>query len=247
MAFFTDIKIAAGDYGEGFKLMSKLGLWKFTLIPALIAIGLAALFIWGGWYFATDIGAAIAQIWPFEFGASFFRSLSNFIGGLSVIVVGFFAFKHLLMAVCGPFMAPISQKVEDHLNGDKVVSEIGFMSSLVRSIRINIRLILIELLISVPLLLLSLIPTLNIISSILLFYASSYFTGFGAMDYCLERHYKTSDSVKFVRANKGLATGNGIIFNLILLIPVIGVLVVLPISTAAATISTFNRMNKKEG
>jgi CysZ protein len=221
--------------------MSQLSLWKFTLIPALLAIALAALFIWGGWYFANDIGAAIASIWPFEFGASFFRSLSNFVGGLSVLVVGFFTFKHLLMAICGPFMAPISQRVEDHLNGEKVVSEIGFMSSLVRSVRINIRLILIELLVSIPLILLSFIPMLNILSSILLFYASSYFTGFGAMDYCLERHFKTSDSVKFVRANKGLATGNGIIFNLILLIPVVGVLIVLPVSTAAATVSTYNR------
>lgn len=243
MAFFNDIKIAASDYSAGLKLMSELKLWKFTLVPALIALGLAALFLWGGWYFATDIGAYIAQIWPFEFGASVFRSLSNFIGGLSVVVVGFFSFKHLLMALCGPFMSPIAQKIEDHLNGEEVAVEVGFITSFIRSIRINLRLIIIELLVSIPLMLMSLIPMLNIVSTILLFYASAYFTGFGAMDYSLERHMKTAESVKFVRANKGIAAGNGLIFNLILLIPVLGLLVVLPLSTAAATVSTYNKMN----
>jgi CysZ protein len=66
----------------------------------------------------------------------------------------------------------------------------------------------------------------------------AYYAGFGNMDYTLERHYKYKDSLQFVRKHRGLAIGNGIVFILFLLIPVIGVILVLPLSVTAASTRT---------
>ena len=58
------------------------------------------------------------------------------------------------------------------------------------------------------------------------------------MDYTLERHFKYSESIQFVSKNKGLAVGNGMVFMLMLLIPVIGIILVLPLSVTAASTET---------
>ena len=56
------------------------------------------------------------------------------------------------------------------------------------------------------------------------------------MDYTLERHFKYRESVAFIRKNRGLAIGNGIGFLLLLLIPVVGVVLVLPLSVTSASV-----------
>jgi CysZ protein len=65
------------------------------------------------------------------------------------------------------------------------------------------------------------------------------------MDYTLERHYKYKESVQFVHRNRGLAIGNGIVFILFLLIPVIGVILVLPLSVTAASTKTVEVLKLK--
>ena len=63
------------------------------------------------------------------------------------------------------------------------------------------------------------------------------------MDYTLERHFNYKDSINFVNKHKGLAVGNGIVFMLVLLIPVIGIILVLPLSVVSATKVTINELH----
>jgi CysZ protein len=72
----------------------------------------------------------------------------------------------------------------------------------------------------------------------------AYFAGFGNMDYTLERHFSYQKSIFYVKNNRGLAIGNGIVFMLFLLIPFVGVILVHPFSVTAATIVTVKSMNK---
>ena len=66
------------------------------------------------------------------------------------------------------------------------------------------------------------------------------------MDYTLERYFPYKRSVEYVRAHRGIAIGNGIVFMLILLIPIVGILIVLPLSAVAATITTLRELHTKK-
>ena len=95
-----------------------------------------------------------------------------------------------------------------------------------------------------PLLLLKFIPVVNIFSTISLILLQAYYAGFGNMDYTLERHFKYRESVQFIRKNRGIAIGNGLVFILFLIIPIIGVILVLPMSVTAASIKTVELLEK---
>ena len=103
-----------------------------------------------------------------------------------------------------------------------------------------------ELILTIPILLIGLIPVIGLFSTVLLFLMQAYFAGFGNMDYTLERHFSYKESVLFVKRNRGIATGNGIVFMLFLLIPFIGVILVLPFSVTAATLETIKLIEEKK-
>ena len=147
-------------------------------------------------------------------------------------------FKHIIMALSSPFMSPVSEKIEEYYTGQPAEKRIkaSFAQQLARSIRLGLRNLSKELLYTLPILLLKFIPVVNIFSTALLFMVQAYYAGFGNMDYTLERHFSYKESVAFIRKNRGLAIGNGIGFLLLLFIPVIGVILVLPLSVTSASV-----------
>ena len=100
-----------------------------------------------------------------------------------------------------------------------------------------------ELWLTAIILIISLVPVIGWFTSLLLFFIQAYYAGFGNMDYTLERHFKYKESLTFVRKNRGIAIGNGIVFMLFLLIPVVGVILVLPLSVTAASTETVKLLN----
>ncbi len=231
-------------YFGAFALISKLKLWKYFTIPILITV-VTALIIFGAAYgLSGTIGHFISKIWIWDWGKDTFTSISAFVGGLVVLVIGLILFKHIIMALASPFMSPVSEKIEAHLMGHSTHThrDTSFSEQLWRGIRINSRNLLMELMLTLPLLVLKFIPVVNIVSTILLLMVQSYYAGFGNMDYTLERHFKYKESLKFVRQNRGLAIGNGIVFMLCLLIPVVGIILVLPLSVTAATTQTVKQI-----
>lgn len=234
-------------YFGAFSLISKLKLWKYFAIPMLISF-ITAILIFGSAYGLSDnIGGFISRIWIWDWGHETFSTISNFIGGLIIIVIGLILFKHIIMALSAPFMSPVSEKIEAHFTGNPQHSHrnTSFTQQLWRGIKINGRNLLMELLLTIPILLLKFIPIVNIFSTILLFMVQAYYAGFGNMDYTLERHFQYRDSLQFVRKHRGLAIGNGIVFILCLLIPIIGVILVLPLSVTAASTRTVEALQLK--
>lgn len=228
-------------------LIKKLKLWKFFLIPIIISIITASIIGITAYTLSDNIGVFIAKIWPWETGKDTFTSVSSFIGGASIVILGFILYKHIVMALSAPFMSPVSEKIETHLTGvEKHDHRItSFKEQLWRGIRINVRNLFKELLFTIPILIISLIPVIGIFTSILLFLVQAYYAGFGNMDYTLERHFKYNESINFVRKHRGVAIGNGIVFMLFLFIPIIGIIIVLPLSVTAATLKTVELLKKE--
>lgn len=237
-------------YVGTFKLISKLGLWKYFGVPMAISFFTAILIAFSAWGLSDNLGAFISKVWFWEWGAETFKTISEFIGALIIIALGLILYRHIVMALSAPFMSPVSEKIEKHLYGvnniDHAHRNTTNAGQLWRGIRLNVRNLLMELMITIPIILIGFIPVIGIASSILLFLVQSYYAGFGNMDYTLERHFKYAESIQFVKKNRGLAIGNGIVFMLVLLIPVVGIILVLPLSVTAASTETLRVLENQK-
>lgn len=246
--FWKDFSSAISSYSQALKLFSELKLWKYCLIPILIGLFVGVVLIFLAIAAAVAIGNWVEDIWPFSWGETFIQGLGGVLGGILAILFAVMIFKALIMALAAPFMTPISEKIEMHLTGKQINptnSAKEYIASIVRATRINFRNLILEIIFTIPLLIVGLIPVVNILSVILLFYVQSFYAGFGNMDYTLERYQNYSGSIKFVRNHRGVATGNGFIFILLLFVPIFGICLALPLATAAATIDTVKKMNEK--
>jgi len=201
-------------YFGSFALISKLGLWKYFAVPILISFLTGIVFFVLAWFLSNPLGGLISKAWIWDWGSETFAVISKYFSILLILAVGLVLYKHIVMALSAPFMSPVSEKVEAHLLGGHTHEHrnTSFKEQLMRGIRINVRNLLRELLFIIPLLLLSLIPVVGLIATLLIFAVQAYYVGFGNMDYTMERHFKYKESIEFVRKHRGIAIGNGIVF-----------------------------------
>lgn len=239
---FNGIKAYAG----AFELISKLKLWQYFVIPIIISVVTATAIGLSAYGFSDNIGQFIAKIWIWDWGKDTFAVISEIFGGILILALGLILYKHIIMALSAPFMSPVSEKIEAHLIGkNHKYRNTTFGQQLWRGIRINVRNLWMELWLTLVIILISFIPVIGWFTSLLLFVVQAYYAGFGNMDYTLERHFEYKKSVAFVRKHRGIAIGNGIVFILFLFIPVIGVILVLPLSVTAASTKTLELLNSE--
>ena len=232
-------------YLEAYEVISRLKLWRFFMIPMLISVLIFLSIVLVSISFSDEIGLYISSFWSWDFGKETINTVSMILGGVILISIGLIVFKHLVMILSAPFMGPISKKIEDDFTGVTSQTQVSSPLTLMfRSIKISSRNLFRELLLSIPILILGLIPLIGFFSLFLLFLMQAYFAGFGNMDYTLERHFSYQKSIQFVKANKGIAIGNGLVFMLFLLIPFVGVIFIIPFSVTSATISTVKIINQ---
>jgi CysZ protein len=148
-----NIVLGIKEYAGVFALMSKLKLWKYFIIPILISIVTFVLIGLEAYVLSDNVGGFISKIWIWNWGKETFSSVSNFLGGLIVLVIGLILYKHIIMALSAPFMSPVSEKIEQHYYGDvkHLHRKTSNAEQLIRGIRINVRNLLRELLITIPL------------------------------------------------------------------------------------------------
>jgi CysZ protein len=242
---FKGLQVYTGAY----RLISKLKLWKYFVIPMFISLAVFILIFVTAYGLSDNLGEWIARIWGWETGKATFIAISTFISGIIIFAIGLILYKHIIMALSSPFMSPVSEKIEVYFTGQpaKNYKRLPFYEQLFRGIRLSLRNLSQELLFTIPILLLKFIPVVNIFSTALLFLVQAYYAGFGNMDYTLERHFSYKESVAFIRKNRGLAIGNGIGFLLLLLIPVVGVVLVLPLSVTSASVIAVDLLYDDDG
>ncbi len=260
MSLFKNFGVGFSSYGKAIELLFTKGLIWYMVFPLLLNI----LFLVAGW---LGIGSLTEWVenWLQNamkieddsfFGAEYLTSVSTYISTIAsgfvwVVMkfIFFFVFAYFggyIVLIClSPVFAFLSEKTEEILTGNKYkFNGDQMMRDVVRGILLALRNLFIELFYIIVIFFLGLfIPLIGgIIGSILLFFISSYFYGFSFIDYTNERRrMKLKDSVKFIRANKGMAIANGMVFSFFLLIPFCGTTLagfVAIISVIAATVAT---------
>jgi CysZ protein len=243
---FKNILKGLYAYKDSFKLINELKLWQFFFVPMAVSLFFAVTLFFTAYSLSNDLGSFFARAWIWEWGKETMTEVASWLGGIVILILGFIIFKHMVMALSAPFMSPVSERIEKHYYSHAFDHaqhrNTSNMQQLWRSLRINLRNLIYEIAITIPLLLLSFIPLVGIFFTVLIFFVQAYYAGFGNMDYTLERHFNYKESVGFVKSNKGIATGIGMVFIAMLFIPVVGVILVLPFSVTASTRATLDIM-----
>lgn len=235
---FKGIIDGFGAYFSVLGFINKHRLYSYFLISGIISVCLGILIFGSAYFLSDDLGAILFKLYPFERWSEYVLQILNFTAGGLVAVLGIVLYKYLLLISVGPFMGPLSAKVESIITGEKTESKFSLKQisyETIRGIRITIRNVFRELGITLLLLILGLIPIFTVFVTPLIFLVQSYYAGFGNLDYYLERRANIKQSVAYVKRNRGMAIGNGAGFLLLLLIPVLGLFLAPVMSTIAAT------------
>ena len=243
----TPILEGIATYSTAISHISKHRLWGFIFLPGLLSFLLAIIVISLSYGLSDNLGDVIDNLWKWDWGQSVVNKIAQVFGGLLILVMGALVFKQILLVVLAPFMSILSAKVEEQLTGNKENLNFSFgkaMSDILRGLRLAIRNVIRELLATLLLFTIGLIPIFTPFTTIFIFLLQSYYAGFGNTDYALERHFNYRNSIKYVHQNRGVTLGNGIVFMLLFL-SVVGFFLAVPLSTVAATLQTVKRVGGK--
>jgi len=220
-------RLALGSYLVAHRFIFKHKIWAYALIPTLINI----LMILGLLYCAFQINDTLKPHILSWFSTDYktLSTLTNYtiqvLVNLVLFIAYFFIYKNLVLIILSPFLAILSEKVdalytgrEFPFNGKQLLLDVW------RGIKISVRNSAIELvLIFLCFLLGFFIPIIGFLVPITIFLIESFYFGFSMMDYTNERKKLTfKQSKTYIKQNKPLAYGIGIVFYLMFLIPLIG-------------------------
>lgn len=241
-----DVLIGIIAYFRHLSLVRKNGLGRFFFAPILIGVLMVATIGTSAYGLSDNLGSMMSDWYPWERGAGFVQSFSAVIAGIFIFVFGLIIVKYIILILASPFMSPMSQRIEAQGNYNMALRYHSLSSAegIWRGIRIASGNIIKELSVTVILLLLSLIlPILSPFTAILIFLVQAYYAGSGNMDYTLERYFDVKNSKRFIRENRGLAIGNGIIFVALMMLG-LGFFIAPPLGTLAVTPEVLKRLEK---
>ncbi len=234
------------NYLEALRISSRLRLWRYWILPGLVAVFIAMVILGVGFTLHDNAGNWLADKYPFDFARGVVRAAAPWLSLVLIILLGVILLKHLIMVLTAPFMSLLSEKVEaafDPYYQEKPFTVVRMLNEMMRGLRLALRNLIRELFFVLILTLLGLLGPVGIISTILIVGVQAYYAGFGNLDFTLERHFGVRDSVQFVRSNKWMAIGNGLPF-LFLLTTVVGILVAPAWSTIAGTLSVLEEKER---
>lgn len=245
---FLDFADGITSYGNALMIIFRLRLWSYLVIPGLLSLALGGSIIYGAYHASSGFAHFLAASYPTHWiGASFIGSLSSLASWLILGVSGLFSYRILLMAIVAPFMSPLAARVQSDVLGITVYDP-PFVSwtnlrLVLRGAILSFRNLVKELWFTFWLLLLSIFPPFTLIVPVILFLVQAFYSGFGNLDYALEKYYGIAESKAFSQKHRWLAIGNGTVFLALLGVPVLGLFFAPALSTVAATLESMKRID----
>lgn len=171
----------------------------------------------------------------------FLFTMGGLIVWLVLMLFYFSLFKYLFLIIGSPLFSYLSEKTESIIEGKDYpfsFSQLG--KDMVRGIRLAGRNGLWQTVYTISIVILSLIPVVGWLTPVMAIIIECYYYGFSMLDYSMERHKKSpSESIFFISGHKGLAIGNGLVFYIMHLIPVLGWILAPTYAVVAATLSIY--------
>ncbi len=243
MSFFQKFWLGLRSYSGAVDFIRQHNLWKYLLVPAvinlLVFVGIGV----GVWEGSAKLGERLLDWWNVTEMAGFWGGALQWTIRIVVKVLAFLLylklFRYIILIVSAPGLALLAEKTQEILTGiHPPFSFSQLLKDTVRGMGISLKNLLLELALTIPLYFLAFIPVLTPFVAVAVLGIESYFVGFSTMDYRNEFHRLSArESRRLIRRHRGAAIGNGILFNLLLPIPFIGVLLMPPLSVVAAALA----------
>ena len=162
---------------------------------------------------------------------------------LILIFFYFSLFKYLFLILGSPLFAYLSEKTEAIMEGkDFPFSFQQMLNDVYRGVRLALRNTLWQSVFTISILIVSFFPVVGWITPLVMLFIECYYYGFSMLDYsCERRKLSASESIEFISKHKGLAIGNGMIFYLMHIVPIIGWIFAPAYAVVAATISLYHQ------
>ncbi len=244
MKFFEQLFFSFRFYGKTFRFIDEHNLYRHLIIPALISLGVAVFVAWVGWKTSGNVIFYLLSALSFRERTGFWGDLAEaifrFIIRILTLLFYLKIFRYLLLIVLSPFFTRISAKVQAiELGEDNELSFKALAGNILRSTEIAILNFFRDVMFTGLILIIVIIVTWLVpLIPFAIFFVESYFLGYAMIDYRNQfLHKSVKDSRRVIHENIGLAVGNGICFNLILLVPLFGIMFGPVLALIAAGIS----------
>lgn len=222
-------------YFRALSFMSRKGYGKYFIYSGLIGLLIFASAVYIVRLLSPSLSSWTSSFIPWDI--EWITSLTGWISYLLSGATFIFIFKYLMLIMTSPIMSALSEKVEKDITGlDQNRSVIvHIIPDLIRGLRVNLRNIIRELFFLAILFFLSFIPVVGIFTTILGIIIQGYYAGWGNADFWAERHFNYRETVRYMKGEKGMLIGNGIVYIFLISIPIIGVFLGPPLATIAIT------------
>jgi CysZ protein len=242
-----EIIIAVQSYYKAHYFIREHKLWKWIIIPGIIY---TILFIISMYFFGRTANTFIEWLslktglktWLDKNGTGLLGFLFTFAGiilWLIQMLFYFSLFKYVWLILGSPVYAYLSERTGSIIeNATFNFNSKQFVKDILRGIWIAIRNSLWQSVYMISIILLSLIPVVGWLTPLLALLIECYYYGFSMLDYSFERKkFTAADSIYFIGNHKGLAIGNGAVFYVMHIFPVIGWVLAPAYAVVAATLS----------
>ena len=250
-----EIVIAIQSYLEAHRFISRHKLWKWILIPGFLYTLMFMAGIWLFWVTSNEATQLLLNKTGIrEWLENFKNGWMNFLVIICQIIIWmvslmfyFSLFKFIFLIIGSPLFSYLSEKTDTILTGkDFPFSFSKLMNDAWRAIKIALRNLLCQSLYMLSLFLLSFFPLFGWVTPLVGLLVECYYLGFSMLDYSSERNNLSAmQSIQFIGRHKGLAIGNGFVFYLMHLVPIIGWLLAPSYAVIAATLSLHKARNEK--
>ncbi len=229
--FLHEIQLSLRYYWRAIKFIEKNNIWRPLLLSAVLNLTAAAATGWLAWKTSGYIVSSMIGQMDFNEGqSSFFLFIE------SVLLIGvrasiFFlylkVFKYLILILYAPLFTFISGHIQSIAHQQTYEFHWQkYFADCLRSMRIAGRNFIVELALTIGVLFIAILITwLAPLAPLVILILESYFFGYCMADYrSLFLNISEQDSRQIIHTHRGLVIGNGLFFNLSLLIPLFGIL-----------------------
>ncbi len=250
MTLFEQFGLGVKSYFTAISLLLKTRLWIYFIYPVLIYL----LLFFAGFYFIDQLTtlaeSGINDLLKLDnppYWLGYLQTALHFFLFIGLKIIFYFIYsafsKYIVLILMSPVMAILSAKTETIVTGISFPFETKqFLKDIFRACALALRNLCLQLLAVLLSFSLMWIPIAGWLLPFFVLLLSYYFCGFSMLDYVNERKKRSvSQSVIYIRKNKGIAIGNGFIFSVMFAIPFAGLVFVTMVAPVAACLAIMEK------